>query len=234
MSDLLNVKVKNGTFYTSSKEDKGEGWTKQEFANPQNKEETLVRYHKELSIEGRVNHLAMDDDTYQGKVLNIIVGGENESYALRIPIMDTGGSVKTTNQYFNSLVGSLENVSKGDKVTMFVNNKNKDKNDRLYRNIVTLDSDGKLIKSNFSFSDVPRWDSKKITDDFGEETTQWDASATNKFYIDKFKEVLSNFGTNSTQQEETTEEVPVKKEATKKATTTAKKQPATADDDLPF
>lgn len=237
-NNLLNVKVKSGTFYISSKEDKGEGWTKQEFQNPQNKEETLVRYHKTLSIVGRLNHLAIDDDKYQGKVLKLIVGGEKESYALALPIMDTGGKVKTTNQYFNSLIGSLENVNKGDTITLFVNNKNKDKNDRLYRNIVTLNSEGKLVKSNFSFSDVPKWNSTEETDDFGETVTQWDASPTNKFYIDKAKEVVANFkseettetatsNTNETADPGVQEKTPSKETA---KTTSAKKQ----NNDLPF
>lgn len=226
---LVNVKVKSGTFYISSKEDKGEGWTKQEFPNPQKKEETLVRYHKTLSIEGRVNHIAMDDDKYQGKVLNMIVGGESESYALKIPIMDTGGTVKTTNQYFNSLVGALENIKKGDTVTMFVNNKNKDKNDRLYRNIVTLDSDGKLIKSNFSFSDTPKWESTEVEDEFGEIVKQWDASATNKFYIDKFKEVVSNFKPKEDAKKADTE---AQKETEKKEP--KNKTENNGHDDLPF
>lgn len=228
---LVNVKVKSGTFYISSKEDKGEGWTKQEFPNPQKKEETLVRYHKTLSIEGRLNHLAMDDDKFQGKVLNLIVGGENESYALSVPIMDTGGSVKTTNQYFNSLVGALENIKKGDQVTMFVNSKNYDKNDRLYRNIVTLDSDGKLIKSNFSFSDVPRWESNETTDDFGETVTQWDASPTNKFYIDKFKQVVQAFKSETeteTQKEKTVESPKTEAKVETKPVETK------VSDDLPF
>ena len=205
-NNLVNVKVKSGTFYISSKEDKGEGWTKQEFPNPQNKEETLIRYHKTLSIEGKLNYLDIDDDKFQGKVLKLIVGGESESYSLAIPIMDTGGSVKTTNQYFNSLIGSLENVKKGDKVTMFVNSKNEDKNGRLYRNIIILDSDGKLIKSNFSFSDVPKWLSAETTDDFGEKTTAWDASPTNKFYIEKAKTVTGNF--KGTQSETTSTPTP--------------------------
>ena len=226
---LLNVKVKTGTFYISSKEDQGEGWTRQEFQNPQNKEETLVRYHKTLSIEGRLNHLAIEDDKYQGKVLKLIVGGESESYALTLPIMDTGGKVKTTNQYFNSLIGSLENVKKGDTVTMFVNSKNKDKNDRLYRNIVTLNSDGKLIKSNFSFTDVPKWNSTETTDDFGETVTQWDASPTNKFYIDKAKQVVGAFKPEET-SETTTEQKKVAEPKKETAKTTESKTP----NDLPF
>lgn len=192
-NNLVNVKVKNGTFYISSKEDKGEGWEKQTFKNPQNSEETLTRWHKNISIKGKVNMLKMDDDKYKGKVLNMIIGGESESYALQVPIMDNGGTVKTTNQYFNSLAGSLENVKKGDEVTMFVNNKYEDKNGKLYRNIVILDSEGKLIKSNFQFSEVPRWIEKKTKNEFDEEVTEWDASPTNKFYIDLFKKVVANF-----------------------------------------
>lgn len=224
--NLLDVRIKQGTFYISSKKDKGEGWTRQEFTNPQNKEETLVRYHKTLSIEGKLKHLSIDDDKYQGKVLKLIVRGDNESYALKLPIMDIGGKVKTTNQYFNSLVGSLENVKKGDKITMFVNNKNKDKNDRLYRNIVTLDSEGKLIKANFSFTDVPKWKSEDITNEFNETVTQWDASPTNKFYIDKVKEVISNF-----KSENTSFNIDEKEEPEKE---TPKPQESNAPSDLPF
>lgn len=226
---LLNVKVKSGTFYISSKEDQGEGWTKQEFKNPQNKEETLVRYHKKVSIEGKLNHLAIKEDKYQGKVLSIIVGGEDESYALTIPIMDTRGKVKTTNQYFNSLVGSLERLKRGEKITMFVNNKNKDKDDHLYRNIVTLDADGKLVKSNFSFSDVPKWERTETTNDFGETEVVWNASPTNKFYITKITEVVNNFNPDSSESQP---EQPVKEQNTTNETTApAKEKPA---DDLPF
>lgn len=197
-NNLVNVKVKSGTFYISSKEDKGEGWEKQTFKNPQNKEEILTRWHKNVSIKGKVNMLKMDDDKYKGKVLNMIVGGEDESYALQVPIMDNGGTVKTTNKYFNSLVGSLENVKKGEEVTMFVNSKYEDKNGRLYRNIVVLDSEGKLIKSNFELSEVPRWIENKTKDEFDEEIIEWDASPANKFYIDLFKKVVSNFEGNTT------------------------------------
>jgi len=228
-NELLNVRIKNGTFYVSSKEDKGDGWVKQEFPNPQKKEETLVRYHKNVSIEGTVNHLAMNDDKYQGKVLNLIVGGEYQSYALSVPIMDTGGSVLTTNQYFNSLVGALENIKKGDKITMFVNSKNYDKKDRLYRNVVTLNSDGKLIKSNFSFSEVPKWKSSNTDNDFGETITKWDASPTNKFYIDKFKEVLASFKSENHKEESQDPEIKVKETPSIKSSSLQNSEP-----DLPF
>jgi len=193
--ELLKVKVKSGTFYISSKEDKGEGWKRNEFPNPQNKNETLVRYHRELSLEGNINYLAMKEDKYAGNVLSLIINNKekNESYALEIPIMDTGGSVRTTNQYFNSIAGVFKHVNKGDFVKMFVNNKKEDKNGRLYRNIIVLDEDGKLVKSDFSFMDAPRWAVSKTTDEFGKEKNEYDATETNKWYIDKFKESLESF-----------------------------------------
>jgi len=127
--DLKKVKVKKGTFYISSKEDQGEGWTKNEFKNPQNKDETLVRYHRELSIEGKITYLAMKEDRYDGNVLSLIVNNKEkeESYSLQIPIMDTGGTIRTTNQYFNSIAGVFKNVKKGDTITMFVNTRNEDR-----------------------------------------------------------------------------------------------------------
>ena len=194
-NDLLKVKVKSGTFYISSKEDKGEDWERNEFPNPQNKNETLVRYHRELSLKGNINYLAMQEDKYAGNVVSIIINNkeDNESYNLQIPIMDTGGSVRTTNQYFNSVAGVFKHLRKGDYVTMFVNNKNKDKNDRFYKNIVVLDEDGKLVKSDFKFTDSPRWSSTEKTDEFGKVTKEWDATETNKWYIAKFNESLEAF-----------------------------------------
>lgn len=194
MSENLNVKIKKGTFYLSSKEDKGEGWERQEFKNPQNKDETLVRYHKEVSLKGTIKSLSMEDDKYAGKVCKVGIESGETMYWLTVPIMDTGGSVKTTNQYFNSLVGPLMQLSKGDEVNMFVNNKNEDKNGNLYRNIVTLKPDNTLIKAPFKFTDAPKWKSKEVEDEFGEAKKEWDATETNKFYIDKFKEALKNFG----------------------------------------
>ena len=194
--DLKKVKVKKGTFYISSKENQGEGWTKNEFKNPQNKDETLVRYHRELSIEGEITYLAMKEDKYAGNVLSLIVNNKEkeESYSLQIPIMDTGGTVRTTNQYFNSIAGVFKNVNKGDTITMFVNTRNEDKNGNLYRNIVVLNEDGKLIKSDFSFTDSPKWVVSIKEDEFGKEVKEYDATESNKFYIGKFKESLASFG----------------------------------------
>ena len=201
--DLKKVKVKKGTFYISSKEDQGEGWTKNEFKNPQNKDETLIRYHRELSIEGKIIYLAMKEDRFAGNVMSIIVNNKekDESYSLEIPIMDTGGTIRTTNQYFNSIAGVFKNVKKGDTITMFVNTRNEDRNGNLYRNIVVLNEDNKLIKPNFSFTDSPKWVVSTKEDEFGKEVKEYDATESNKFYIAKFKESLASFG-------EQTEEAP--------------------------
>jgi hypothetical protein len=191
-NDLLNVGIKKGTFYLSSNHDQGEGWEKQEFSNPQTGE-PMVKYHKKVTIKGDIVYLAMKDDKFKGKCLNAIISGEDESYSLQIPIMGTSKVVAATNEYFNSVVGVLEKLQFGDTIQMFVNNKNEDKKGRLYRNIVVLDEDGKLIKSDFSFEDVPNWESKTTTDDFGEKKTVWNASKANKFFIDKFKAVAERW-----------------------------------------
>jgi hypothetical protein len=191
-NDLLNVGVKKGTFYLSSNDNHGEGWERQEFKNPQTGAD-MVKYHKNVTIKGDVVYVAMREDKHKGMCLNMIVSGDDVGYSLQIPIINANGSVKATNEYFNSLVGALENIEFGDTVTMFVNNKNKDKKDRLYRNIVVLDEEGKLIKSNFDFKDIPKWESTKTTDDFGAEKTVWNPSPTNKFYIAKFTEISNKW-----------------------------------------
>jgi hypothetical protein len=231
--DLKTVKVKKGTFYISSKEDQGEGWTKNEFKNPQNKDETLVRYHRELSIEGKITYLAMKEDRFAGNVLSLIVNNKEkeESYSLQIPIMDTGGTVRTTNQYFNSIAGVFKNVKKGDTITMFVNNKNKDKDDRLYRNIVVLNEDNNLIKSDFSFMDSPKWAVSITENEFGKEVKKYDATESNKFYIEKFKESIASF-----EASQAKDPIPEPKDTAKKEKdyTPHEEVDEDEDNDLPF
>ena len=234
--DLLQVKVKKGTFYVSSKEDKGEGWVKNEFTDPNDKDKTMVRYHKEISVKGKFVYMAMQEDKFRGKVLSMIIQGDGESYALSLPIMGNG-KVKATDQYFNSIVGSLAKISKGDEVTMFVNNKNEDKNGRLYQNIIILDADGKLIKSDYEFSEIPKWDKKEEENDFGEKVTVWDPSPSNKFYIAKLNEALEHFEASKPAKEEEKEPTPPKEEKPKsKAMKPSKEFDLTDDEDdqLPF
>lgn len=218
-SSPTKVGVKKGTFYLSSDVDGGQGWEKQEFKNPQTGE-PMVKYHKNTSIEGELVYVGMKEDKFKGNCLSVLVRGENETFSLEIPILDTKG-VKATNQYFNSLVGSLEVLQKGDKIKMFVNNKNEDKDGNLYKNIVVLREDNTLVKSNFQFSDVPRWNSTKDTDDFGKETIIYDPKPTNKFYIDKFLAVVENFKNSSS----------APKQETNKQQETVKEE---EHDDLPF
>lgn len=196
-----NVKIKEGTFYLSSKTAE-EGWEKQTFPNPQNREETLVRYHKNVSIEGTVDSVEFADDKFAGKVLKVKFTTEDlgELY-LSLPVYSTGG-VKATDSYFNSFVGSLQNITKGQSVKAFINNKNKDKNDRLYKNIVVLTPDNKIIKSNFSFSDVPRWESKETTDEFGDTVKEWDVNKANKFFIGVAKAAVDSFSGDTSKKEE--------------------------------
>lgn len=248
-NDLLNVGVKKGTFYLSENAPKDDSWEKQEFKNPQTGE-PMVKYHKAISITGNLVYVAMRDDRLKGMSLNLILGGDAEgedSYSLQIPIINANGSVKATNEYFNSLVGVLEKLEFGDNVKMFVNNKNKDKRDRLYRNIVVLDADGKLIKSDFSFKEVPNWESTTVVDDFGKEVTTWNPSPANKFYIEKFKAIADKWEAErqerkagrEAEKNEGTQEAPktdVPKATPKEAFDAPEKKAPAADDfdDLPF
>lgn len=200
-SSPINVKNGSGTFYIVSKTDpKTEGWRFETVNNPQTKE-AIDRYRKDITVEGTVQWVGLNQSKLQGVgiTLNMLVKNETENvtYALEFPMLSTKG-VKAVDDYFRSVVGPLQNVSKGDKVTMFLNNKNKDKNDRLYKNVIFLDAEGKLIKSNFEFSDVPKWNSEETTDFTGAKTVKYDPTPTNKFYydialsvVDKFKKVDS-------------------------------------------
>ena len=108
------VGIKQSTFYLSENNDGGEGWEKQEFKNPQTGE-NMIKYHKNISLEGELIYVGHKDDKFKGNCLVVLIKGDNETFSLEIPVLDTKG-VKATNQYFQSLVGSLEVLRKGDKI----------------------------------------------------------------------------------------------------------------------
>lgn len=232
-----NVLIKNGTFYLSSKTPQ-EGFTEIEVKNPTTGE-MLTRYHKELWIEGKFSGATEKEDTYKGKGINVYVEAEEEIFALFIPLVGTG-RIKSTDQYLNSCIGSLLQLNVGDEVKMFVNNDRKDTNGRLYKNIIIL-RDGALVKSSYSYSDVPKWEKTETKDTFGEVTTTWDPTETNKFYLNIFNQVIEKFKKKDKTGGQKAESKPTKtKPETKKeeaAKTEAPPQsPAAAfsDDDLPF
>lgn len=205
-SSPTKVGIKKGTFYLSEDTDGGQGWEKQEFKNPQTGE-PMVKYHKNISLEGELVYIGHKEDKFKGNCLTVLIKGETETFSLEIPVLDTKG-VKATNQYFNSLVGSLETLSKGDKIKMFINNKNEDKSGNLYKNVVVLRPDNSLIKSTFEFKDVPKWLTTVKKDAFGKEVTEYDPTPTNEFYISKFLKVVESFKSSNQKQETTSTPTP--------------------------
>lgn len=224
----VEVRIKKGTFYISSKEDRGEGWTRQEFTDPNNPEVTLVRYHKNLSVEGEVVYVGFQDDKFKGDVLSMLIKGDDETYSIKVPVFSSG-RVEATDQYFNSFVGALDNVNKGDRVTMFINNRNEDKNGFLYKNVVVLDENKSLIRSNFSFSDVPSWEVTEKKNALGKVIKEYDPSAANEFYIDIAKKVVEKF---EKKAETRTEERP--KDENPKTEPKKQEEVEMTPDDLPF
>ena len=193
MSSPLEVKIKSGTFYLSSKEEQtGQYWKAVEVTNPTTGEK-LKRWHKEISIEGNLLYVGMQDDKFQGRVLSMLVKGQDsETYSLKIPILSTKG-IKATDPFFNSLALVLPKLKKGDAIRMFLNSKNKDKKDNLYKNVVVLDGQGQLIKSDVSFKDVPKWNSKEVVDAFGDKKMEYDPTPSNTFYIQEFMKSVNYF-----------------------------------------
>lgn len=193
-SSPLNVKIGSGTFYLTTKTPQTEEeWFEETVTNPTTKQ-PVTRFRKNISVTGKVMWAGMREDTYKGLCLNLLIAGDDgSSYSFQFPVINSASTVKATDGYFNSVVGAFENINKGDTITMFVNNRNKDKNDRLYKNVVVLDADGKLIKSNFSFEDVPNWESTETTDFTGKKTVNYNPEKANKFYYDKAVGIAERF-----------------------------------------
>ena len=194
-SSPINVKFGSGTFYITSKTNPGEGWKEETVNNPQTREE-ITRFRKDIgTVVGTVQWVGLKESPFKGVglTLSMLVKSEDGvTYSFEVPMLSTKG-VKATDDYFKSLVGPLQNVNKGDKISMFLNSKNKDKNDRLYKNVVILDADGALIKSNFSFSDVPKWDTSETKDFTGKTTVVYDPTPANAFFYNIALEVSAKF-----------------------------------------
>lgn|SRR5690625_4817331 len=184
-----NVRIKTGTFYLSSDQEK-EGWERNEFfINGKN----YIRFHKPITVEGNISYVGFKEDKFKGEVLSISVNNNGDTYYLDIPVWSASKTVETLDEYFKSFVESLTELKNGQYVKMFVNSKFKDKNDRLYRNIVILDENNKLIKGTFGMKDTPSWDKKETTSITGIKKTEWDASKQNEFYLEKAVESVKQF-----------------------------------------
>ena len=205
-SSPIRVRIGSGTFYLTNETNPGtEGWKAEKVTNPQTKE-IINRFRKDISVEGTLQWAGMKEDRYKGLVLAMLVKGTEGTYSLEFPMLSTKG-VKAVDDYFRSVVGPLQNLKKGDKITMFLNNKNKDKNGHFYKNVIILDENGALVKSNFGFDEVPKWNSTVTKDFTGKEVTTYDPTPTNAFYYQIALDAVEKFKkTNVTEQN--TEEQP--------------------------
>lgn len=193
---FLNVGIKKGTFYLTSKKQEGDDWEKQEFRIGN---EDMVRYHKNVSVNGKLTKASLEDTRYKGQCLKLMVDDGEAISVIEIPVYQPNSKIKATDQYFQSAVSALESIEIGDTIGIIVNSRATDKNGELYKNLVFFNEDNELIKSQFQFSEVPRWEQLKTVDKLsGKEVTEWNPEPTNEFYFDKFRALLDRFSKRAT------------------------------------
>lgn len=226
-----NVGIKRGTLYLTSKEKEGEDWEEQSF---EIKGEKLVRYHKHISVNGKLTKVQLKKDRFKGQVLSMwIDDGKDTIYSLDVPVYQPNSKMNSLDNYFQSAVAALESINLGDTIGIIVNNRAKDKEGDLYKNLVFFDVNNQLIRSLFQFTEVPRWN-KVVSEDplTKEEVITWDTTPTNNFYFEKMRALLDRFeGTGS----EGTKSEPAETKAEKAEPTKA--EPAMEleeEDKLPF
>lgn len=192
-----NVGIKRGTLYLTSKEKEGEDWEEQNF---EIRGEKLVRYHKNISVNGKLTRVQLKKDRFKGQVLSMwLDDGKDTIYSLDVPVYQTNSKMNSLDNYFQSAVAALESINLGDTIGIIVNNRAKDKEGDLYKNLVFFDENKQLIRSLFQFTEVPRWN-KVVSEDplTKEEVITWDTTPTNNFYFEKMRALLDRFeGTKS-------------------------------------
>lgn len=177
MTAWKNIKIKQsvGKFYESSKTEI-EGWEKVDTKEHGN------RWHRVFStITGTITKIMIDESGSFGDRLKIFVDtGEDEVSVLEMPLFNIN---KSLYDYARSLAMIIDGVKLGGENTheIFLNSKNKDKNDFLYKNIF-IKQNGETVKPSVNKADVPAWEEKPDPVKKGKKV--WDSTANTKYLYD--------------------------------------------------
>jgi hypothetical protein len=180
----FNIKSKNGMFYTTSKEEK-KGYTLNKYIDRETNAEK-VNFHKDVrTLSGKLIKFGVKESQF-GEQFFIFLKQEEECvHALQINVFRKGTAI---NDYIKSFAQYVDQLKEGDNLEIYLNNKAKDKNGYLYKNVY-ISSNGESLKWSFPIygegSPVPN-PAKTINKVTGKEV--WDYSDVDAFFYKKIKE----------------------------------------------
>lgn len=188
MSNFVNYKIKSNkdkaTFYTSSKEQLP-GYI------PVEVKDRGTFYHKAASnMEGAVERVFIKESKF-GDTLDIWFKQESgDIHVLSIPVWRTPTSL---NDYLKEFVKLLPNISYGQEVNLWLNNKTKDKSGFLYKNMYAKSGEEK-IEWAFTMEEIPRGEKSvnPIT-----KKDQYSFEKNNAFFYEKLQEGITKFDQNN-------------------------------------
>ena len=179
-----NYKIKSNkdkaTFYTSSKEQLP-GYIPVEI------KDKGTYYHKAVSnMEGAVERVFIKESKF-GDTLDIWF--KQESGDINILSIPLWRSATSLNDYVKEFTKLLPNISYGQQVSIWLNNKNKDVNGFLYKNMYGKTGEEK-IEWGFEIADIPKGE-KSINPITKKE--QYNFEKNNAFFYEKLQEGIAKF-----------------------------------------
>lgn len=195
-----NYKIKSNkdraTFYTSQKEP-APGFVQVEV------KDRGTFYHKDVSsMEGVVERVFIKESKF-GDTLDVWFKQADENInVLSIPIWRSATSL---NDYLKEFVKLLPNITYGQPITMWLNNKTKDKNGFLYKNVYAKSGEDK-IEWAFTPEEIPKGE-KSINPITKKE--QYSFEKNNAFFYEKLQEAIRKFDENNPHKGQTAEQASI-------------------------
>lgn len=200
MSNFVNYKIKSNkdkaTFYTSSKEQLP-GYVPVEI------KDKGTYYHKLVNDMNGVIERVYTKESQFGDTLDVWFKQPNEDvHVLSIPVWRTPTSL---NDYLKEFVKLLPNITYGQEVTMWLNNKTKDAKGFLYKNVYAKSGENK-IEWAFTQDEIPKGE-KSINPITKKE--QYSFEKNNAFFYEKLQEAIKKFDEHNPHKTQTAEQASI-------------------------
>lgn len=171
---MVELKVKSGAIFKTSKHKKNKHW-KYVFRKDLNE----VEYHRIQNPEGKLHNVYIKGNQLIIEIKHL------KGYIQQISIdIFLDRELKVTDGFFNTALIALDSMEKGDVVVVFANRKQKDKNNKYYRNLIFLDKDDKKYGRDFPHEQIPKWE--KING-------KWNTDKHNEFYLNLAEKIIKKF-----------------------------------------
>jgi hypothetical protein len=178
----FGIKSAKGKFYESHK-------TKPAVAHEEFEKDGTTYYHVLYDqLEGELHSVKIDESDYGTHLKVSLTDAAGDAQVLKFPLFRKGSEV---DDWAAAFAPYIDQLNVGDKIALSLNQKEKDKNDYLYKNFF-VSVDGTWLKQSFKWGDVPRGVKTTIKDKVTKKDKDvWDFTDRNAFLYEKIETAVN-------------------------------------------